>query len=160
MDRLENLQDVRKQVDGIRTVMFTTTDSFGRITSRPMTVQRFGDDDVIWFIVDRNADWVDTSVTEPVNVAFVDGAKAWVSVSGTARYLRDQAILDELWDTVTDAYYPEGGSDSEDAWLIEVTPERVDWWTNASTLGFFYEVAKAQITDERPEEGAAGTIEV
>lgn len=160
MTELENLQDVREQVKGIRTVMFTTTDPSGRVTSRPMTVQKFADDGIVWFIVDRSADWVDTSVTEAVNVAFVDGEKSWVSVSGTARYKRDQAILDELWDSVTDAYYPEGGSESEDAWLIEVTPDRVDWWTNPSTLKFFYEVAKAQITDERPEEGAAGTIEI
>ena len=160
MEQLENLQDVRERVDGIRTVMLTTTDPTGRIASRPMTVQRFDADGTIWFIVDRNADWVDTSITEAVNVAFVDGEKAWLSVSGTARYKRDQAMLDELWDSITDAYYPEGGSESEDAWLIEITPDRVDWWTNPSTLEFFYEVAKAQITDERPEEGAAGTIEV
>lgn len=160
MEQLEDLQDVRERVDSIRTVMLTTTDQTGRIESRPMTVQRFDPDGTIWFIVDRNANWVDTSITEAVNVAFVDDEKAWVSVSGTARYRKDQALLDELWDSITDAYYPEGGSESEDAWLIEVTPDRVDWWTNPSTLKFFYEVAKAQMTDERPEEGAAGTIEV
>lgn len=158
MEKLENLNDVKNAVDGVRTVMVTTRESDQSLGSRPMTVQRFDEAGTIWFIVDGTADWVDTGSTEPANVAFVDGDDAWVSVAGMVSYSQDRAMLDELWDSVTDAYYPEDGKDSDRAWLMKVSIDRVDWWTNPSTLKFFYEVAKAQVTDERPEEGASGTI--
>lgn len=150
-----DLAALRKRVGGIRTVMVTTADEQGALSSRPLTVQRVSDDGDVLFVVDEDADWV-TSDSGAANVAFVDDGSTWVSVSGTSEVRDDAALLEELWNPVVDAFFPNG---RDSATIFEVRADRWEYWTAPNKLTQLVEIVSSKVTDDEPDLGDSGTIE-
>ena len=139
-------------VSGIRVAMLTTEAPMGTLQARPLTVQRV-DGSAIWFLVDADAQWV-TGRLDAVNLSFVDG-DTWVSISGSATLVRDPAVLDELGDPVSDAWFDEG---TEPA-ALRVDIIRADYWDGPGKLVQLLHMGKAAITQEPPDMGERGVIE-
>lgn len=150
------LADLIERVDSIRTVMVTTGDERGTLSSRPLTVQKVGDDGDVFFIVDREADWV-TTLVEAANVAFVRRDRDWISVAGRAAVSDDPGLLDELWSPVTDAYFPDGKQSG--ATVLRVHADRWEYWSAPNQVAKFIEIAAAAVTDDPPDMGDSGTVE-
>ena len=90
-------------IKDIKFAMFTARHGNGHLHSRPMTTQN-GDNDrgaVLWFFMSRKSDPVaDLQAAPEVNVAYADpGRDAYVSVSGTARVVEDDARKQALFNT-------------------------------------------------------------
>jgi len=151
-----SLADLIGRVDGIRTVMVTTGDERGTLSSRPLTVQRVGDDGDVYFIVNRDADWV-TPIVEAANIAFVRRDRDWISVAGRASISDDRALLDELWDPTTDAFFPDGKESG--AAVLQVHADRWEYWSAPNQVAQLIEIAKAMVTDGSTDLGDSGAIE-
>jgi general stress protein 26 len=151
------LEDLRSRVKGVRFAMVTTGDERGTLSSRPLTVQRIDEHGDVCFIVDRDADWLGAGV-DAVNVALVDEDGTWVSIAGRARVNHEQALLDELWDPVTDTYFPDG-KDSGSAVVFEVQADRWEYWTAGSKVSQLVKLVKAKFAGTNPEIGESGTVE-
>ncbi len=150
-----DLGDLRERVGKVRTVMVTTADERGTLSSRPMTVQYVTDSGDVHFVVDRDADWVSPSM-DAVNVAFVDGSSTWVSVAGRGVLDNDNQLLDDLWNPLLDSYFPEGRAN---AVVLRVLADRWEYWTAPNKLNQLVEIAKTRVSDDRPDLGDSGTVE-
>ena len=140
-------------IKDIRTGMLTTHGPAG-LDSRPMSASVDRNDAKLWFITR-----IDSGKTHEieddadVNVAFASpGANSWVSVSGTARIVRDAGKAKQLWSPFAEAWMPEGPEAPTTA-LIEVTPTHATIWDAPNKLVQLVQVAAANITQKPPSGG-------
>ena len=140
-------------VEKIRTGMLTT-EATGGLESRPMSVSVDRDTNSLWFITRLDSTKTEEIADDAkVNVAFADpGANNWISVSGTARVVRDAAKAKELWSPFAEAWMPEGPEAPTTA-LIHVTPSHATLWDAPTKLVQLFQVAAANITQKPPSSG-------
>ena len=155
-DTTHSRQLLWKMIKDIRFGMFTTRHGNGHLHARPMTTQNkeIGTDESLWFFMSRKSDPVDDLKTEPtVNVAYADpGADTYVSVSGKAVVVDDEAKKKQLWNKATEAWFPNGPTDPDVA-LVQVQIVHANFWdVKESKLVQLYEMAKAVVTGKPPTE--------
>ncbi len=145
----EGAAKVAELIKGIRIAMLTTVAPDGRIVSHPMATQEVEFDGDVWFIAERASDKVANIQANPqVNVAF-SGSGSWVSLSGRASVLNDEAKLAELWNTFTDAWL-EGGPENPNNILIRVEAQSAEYWdTPGSKVVQVANLVKAKVTGQR-----------
>ena len=122
------------------------------------------DDDVpghVWFITAKGTDLAKgvTSGPKPAQFVVADaGAGLYADVSGMLRHSTDREALDEVWSFVADAWF-EGGQHDPDVCLLQFTPAQAEISvTPGSGVRFLYEIAKANLTDENPDQGQQGVV--
>lgn len=79
------------------------------------------------------------------------------NVSGTLEASDDSAKLDELWSAMAAAWFPDGRED-EAVRLVKFTPRRAEIWANKGGAAYLYEIAKANLTDSKPDVGVHGML--
>lgn len=142
-------------VDGIRIAMVTTGDGGGELHSRPLTVQRVDADGTVWFLVSEQTPWLTAGALGPVNVAF-SGGDTWVSVCGHASVVRDEAILADLGDPVSSAWF----DDEHPPVALKVDGEHADYWDGPGKVAQVLKLAKAAVTQKAPDMGERGSVEL
>ncbi len=74
-------------------------------------------------------------------------------LSGPISQSHAREIIDRYWNSVTSAWF-EGGKDDPDLVLLQFMPnEAAVWASTGSSLGFGWEIAKANITGGQPDVG-------
>lgn len=154
-----------KLIKGIKFAMFTTRHgSNGHLHARPMTTQNKNGveaDDSLWFFMSKKGDPVDDLKADPVvNVVYADPSEdTYVSISGTAAMIEDQAKKDQLWSKMAEAWFPGGASDPDLA-LVQVRIVHANYWdVKESKLVQLYAMAKAAVTGKPPTElGEHGVV--
>ena len=122
----------------------------GRLHAHPMTPQEVTDDADAWFFIDSTSEQAaNINAEKRVNLAFSDGS-SWLSVAGHGRIVHDAAKVDELWNPMVEAWFPDG-KDSPDLALLLVESDSAEYWDTpggriASALAF----VKTKVTGERP----------
>ena len=77
----------------------------------------------------------------------------YVSVSGLARSVRDEALQKDLWTVMAQAWF-EGGPDDPDVRVLEVQPVRAEYWrSDDNSVIALWEIGKALVTSSRPDLG-------
>ncbi len=110
-----------------RFCMVTSTAADGALHARPMTPQQVSDDLEAWFFISRSSEQAADIVSEPrVNMSF-DGSKDWLSVAGTATLVDDRRLVEEMWNPVVEAWFPDGPQDPDLA-LLRVDAESAEYW--------------------------------
>ena len=143
-------------IKDIKFAMFTARHGNGHLHSRPMTTQN-GDNDrgaVLWFFMSRKSDPVAALQAAPeVNVAYADpGRDAYVSVSGTARVVEDDAKKQALFSTFAKAWFPGCAADPDLA-LVAVVISHADYWdVKTNKVMQIFKMAKAAITGTPPTD--------
>jgi len=114
-------------VGGLRACMLTTLDHDGAVVSRPMAVQRVDEDATVWFFAFSDAPKIAQIQARPqVNLTFTDG-DTYVSASGVASLVDDDAMKRELWNPFAKAWFqcePENPAVA----LIRVDPRHGEYW--------------------------------
>ena len=152
-DSLEKLREMIKEIDFC---MLTTIDETGDPHSRPMSSN--GDIDEhgnLWFFTGASSHKVSEVKSAPkVNVSFADPKnQQYVSVTGTAQTIRDQAKIDELWRPEFKMWFPEGKDDPEIA-LLKINLEKAEYWDSpSSTIGYALSFVSSLVTGEQPDFG-------
>ncbi|MEJ3405085.1 pyridoxamine 5'-phosphate oxidase family protein [Rathayibacter sp. YIM 133350] len=143
---------------GIPIAMLTTVDAEGKLVSRPMSPRQITDDGVIWIFAERDSrDAAEITVNANVGLTLASGS-SYVSFAGTAQIVDDLAKARELWDSVVEAWLPDGPEDPN-AVLIKITAETGEYWDSpggriATVISFL----KAKLTGERFEGGENETV--
>ncbi|SEV94707.1 General stress protein 26 [Cognatiyoonia koreensis] len=122
------------------------------------------DDDVagfVWFITAKGTDLAKGVATGPQAAQLVVAdAKTglYADVDGTLSESKDAEALDELWSFVSEAWF-EGGKTDPDVCLMQFKPDVAEISvTTTSGVKFLYEIAKANLTDEKPDAGDQGVV--
>lgn len=143
---------VREIIKSTRIAMLTHVDHEGRLVAKPMATQEVEFDGTVRFITERSSDQAQQIQRRPaVNVAY-SGSGAWVSLSGTARVVNDEAKLKELWDTFTGAWL-KGGPENPDNVLIEIDADTAEYWDSPGDhrLAQVANLVKTKLTGKRAE---------
>jgi len=158
----ENVAKIAKQIKGIRIAMLTTVALDGSLHSRPMAVQEQEFDGDLWFFTGKNSVKVDElEANDRVNVAFVSpDDNRYVSITGKAKLVLDQAKIDELYSPAIKAWFPDGKDDPNIA-LLHVDPTVAEYWDSPNSkliqvAGFL----KALATGKRIEGGENETVKL
>ena len=137
-----------KLIKDIKFAMFTTHKIQGHLHSRPMTTQNKRiDDDSLWFFMSRSGDPVsEFEGDDQVNVSYAnpdDGT--YVSISGVAHVVDDDAKKHVLWKESDKAWFA-GGVDDPDLALVRVDIEHADYWdVKTNKVVRLYQMAKAAL---------------
>ena len=152
--REQSLKKLAELVKDIEFAMLTTLDEEGCLHSRPMATQKIEEDGTLWFFTELNSGKVaELERDHHVNISYAAPKdNKYLSVSGTARALRDTAKAKQLWSPLLKAWFPKGPEDPNTG-LLRVNIEKAEYWdapssTAVQLIGF----AKAIVTGRKYEE--------
>ena len=148
--------DVRKVAElmrGERIAMFTTASADGVLMSRPMALQEVEFDGDLWFFAERSSRKVAQIAVRPqVNVTVGSGS-TWVSLTGTATLVEDDAKKRELWNAVVEAWFGDTEPEDPAVVLLHVEGESAEYWdTPGGRIASLISFVKSKTTG-RPYDG-------
>lgn len=125
----------------------------------PMSHYADKEEGVLWFITATGTEIeaAARSSARATHVVADPKAHLYARVAGTLTEVQNRTKLDQLWSPVADAWF-EGGKDDPDVRLIRFQPDTAEVWATTGAAGFMYEIAKANLTDAKPDMGDHGTI--
>jgi len=148
--REEAMRKLNELIEGIEFAMLTTAEPNGALRSRPMATQQAEFDGDLWFFTHDDTPKVEQVERDHhVNVSYSSPEQqTYVSVSGTARTVRDRQKIEELWNPILKAWFPKG-LDDPDLALLKVTAEQAEYWDSRSSfvahaVGFVKAVATGE----------------
>ena len=154
-DRQAVIRKLGELIKDIEFAMFTTVAADGSLRSRPMATQKQDFDGALWFFTRRDSAKVEEVQNEMrANVAYADpDDQRYVSVSGTAQLINDHKKMEELWNPIYKAWFPQGLNDPQIA-LLRVNVESAEYWDSPNgkmvqLIGF----VKAIVTGEQYHPG-------
>lgn len=142
-------------VEDIRFGMLTHRHPGGMLHAHPLTTQnkRLDDPAVLYFFISRDSELhANLRVDGNVNLAYADPDDSrYVSVSGQARIVEDQALKNELWTRPAEAWFPDGPTDKDLA-LLAIDVDHAECWDGEENkMVQLYKIAKAMVKGERPK---------
>jgi general stress protein 26 len=154
--RADDLQKLRGLVKDIDFCMLTTVDETGHLHSRPMSSNGDIDPDgSLWFFTSASSHKVDEIAKLPkVSVSFADpDNQRYVSISGTAKLVRDRKKIDELWRPEFKMWFP-NGKDDPDVALLRVSTEQAEYWDSpASAIGYVLNFVSSLVSGKEADMG-------
>ncbi|MBA2754767.1 MAG: pyridoxamine 5'-phosphate oxidase family protein [Chloroflexota bacterium] len=129
----EHIAKLHDLIKDIEFAMMTTVEPDGDLRSRPMATQQAEFDGTLWFFTLASDPKVaEVRRDQRVNLSFASkDDNAWVSMSGTAELVRDQAKMRELWSKPLEAWFPDGVDDPNLS-LLKVTVGQAEYWDATS----------------------------
>jgi general stress protein 26 len=157
--RQESIEKLKELIEGIDFAMLTTI-ADGKFRSRPMSTQKFEFDGDLWFFTSEDTHKVDEiQADNRVSVAYANpDDNVYVSVFGRAEVVKDRAKMEELWNPILKAWFPEG-LDDPTLCLLKVSVEEAEYWDSPNSkivqiAGF----VKALVTGQPAEGGEYGKV--
>ena len=137
--------------------MFTHRHASGRLHSVPLTTQNRSLDEAstLYFFVSRKSELAEHIEQDiHVNVTYTDASKdRYVSVSGEALIVEDQPKKDDLFSTMSKAWFP-GGAKDPDLALLKVNISHAEYWdVKESKMVQVAKMVTAAIAGTRPSLG-------
>lgn len=135
--------------------MLTHRHSDGELHSHPLTTQNKSVDEgaTLYFFVPKDGDIARHVASDAsVNVAYANtDADSYVSVTGNASLLEDQAKKEELFTAMAKAWFPAGVTDPNLGLLAVRILDAEYWDVDDSKMVQLFKMAKAAITGETPK---------
>jgi len=150
----EHKQKIWKMIKEIGVGMLVTEDGSDH-RARPMQLVQDDYDGTLWFFTNTDAHKTDEVEDENnVCIAFSNPkTNTYVSLTGSAKLNFDKNLIEKFWSPFVAAWYPEGKMSSKVA-LLEIKIKHGEHWdSDTSKVGFLYQVAKANVTGEKPNLG-------
>lgn len=154
MSSPEHKEKIWKLISDIGTGMLVSLNNH-ELHARPMQLVQDEYDGTLWFFTQDNGPKVqEIAADSNVCLTFADTSKnVYVSLTGTATLTTDQKLIDKFWNPVVSSWYPDGRESSNLA-LLEIKIKRGEHWdADTNPISFWYEVAKANMTNKRPNLG-------
>lgn len=152
MDTTQNdLHKLASMIKDIKFTMLTTVSEDGSLHSRPMATQNLDEnqfDGTLWFFSRKNSLKNHAIENEQhVNLAYANADKQqYISVSGRAHISSDRKKMEECWNPIFKAWFPEGLEDPE-LTLIGIYVESAEIWdTPPSKMVQLAGFVKASVT--------------
>lgn len=148
-------ETVRSIMESTRIASLTYLDGAGRLVATPMGTQKFDDPRTTYWVTERDSDKVSHLRADPRVNVFYAGSDGYVSLTGTARLVEDEARLTELWGFFTGAFM-DGGPEDPNSALLEVTAETAQWWDTPGSVATVVALVKAKVTGDETDLGDSG----
>lgn len=156
----KKLEDFWKLIREIELAQLTTRAPDGSLVARPMATLERGPAGDIWFMTSVETHKVHEIEADPqVNVAYMKGGE-WVSVSGTARVVRDPALIQELYKPEWRAWLGDqggeldGGPDDPRIALLAIAPMSASYFVRTTSKPIaMLRIARAVVGGEPPRVG-------
>lgn len=129
IEKSNQIQKLQELIQDIEYGMLTTQDN-GCLRSRPMaSMGPIDQEAALWFFTDITSHKItEVEQQQQVNVSFAaPGKQRYVSLSGTAKIVRDREKMQELWQPALKAWFPQGLDEPSIA-LLKVTVEQAEYW--------------------------------
>lgn len=113
----------------------------------------------IFFYSDKFSELGEQIIENPgeVNLCYME-KDYQACVKGHLSISYDEKIVEKFWNPIVAAWYPGGKSDPK-MMLLRFVPESASIWaSDLSVIGFMYEVARANLTNEMPDMGKTKEI--
>ena len=159
--RQESIEKLKGMLEGIDFAMLTTIAN-NKLRSRPMSTQEMDENGDLWFFTSDETHKVEEiEKDDRVLVAYsAPDDNTYVSVFGHAKISHDRAKIEELWNPVHKAWFPEGKDDPH-LCLLKITIEEVEYWDSPnSKLVELAGFVKALVTGQEAEGGDYGKIKL
>ncbi len=159
-DTTDDRKKVADLIQGFRFAMFTTQKADGSLASHPLTVQEAEFDGDLWFLVSKTSSPVaDLASDSQANVA-LSSDSAWVSLSGTAGLVEDRQKIEELWNPVVEAWFPDGPDDPA-VGVLKFSADSAQYWDSpGGKIATVFSFVKSKITGEQYDGGESGRVEL
>ena len=133
-DTHEHLYDLVKDFG---TAMLVTKDAGGKLHARPMSVAELRADADAYFATSLDSPKIDEIEADPEALITFQSGSQFASISGTARVVRDRALVDRLWSEAWRAWFP-GGKDDPALCLLKIEAREGEYWDNSGLKGVRY----------------------
>ncbi len=164
-DHDEALKKLGHLIADIQFAMLTTVEPDGSLRGRPMATHQDKSgtfDGILYFFTKGDAPKVaEVKQDQHVSLGYSSPEQSkYVSISGTAKLIRDRQKMEELWDPKYKAWFPKGLEDPELA-LLRVTVEKAEYWdTPSSAVAHAFGLVKALATGKPYHPGEHEKIEI
>lgn len=158
--QVNDMAKVAELLKGFRFCMFTTVEPGGKLVARPMSIQESEFDGDLWFIAERNSGEVaQIGGDSSVGLTFSSN-DTWMSLSGTAEQVDDDAKLKELWNPWVQSWFPNGPEDPN-ATLIRFTADSAEYWdTPGGRVVSLLNFVKSKVTGDTYDGGETGKVDL
>jgi general stress protein 26 len=143
---------LRDLMAGFSTAMLITRTVDDDLHARPMAVAGLDDSLDLWFVSGEGVK-VDEIVHDTrAHVVCQKDHSAYLSLSGTAKVIRDRNKVEDLWKESFRVWFPDG-KDDPNLILIHFHPEKAEFWDNTgfNKIAYLWKSAKAYVTGKQPE---------
>jgi len=150
------------KLEGVRPAMMTTVGEDGLLRSRPMWTQGDTFDGSLWFFTADDAPKAEELARNPqIGLSYAAPDKdLFVSVSGRAELIHDEAKIEELWNAFAEAWFPDGTADPHLA-LLRVDVDHAQYWEDKKPKVLqLAEIAIGILRDVPPKSGEQGRIDL
>lgn len=130
--------------------------------SQPMTGFREEETGTIWFFTRNDTDLV-RDVAGGADAMFTYGSKdqeVWACFHGRLTVDQNRAVIDKHWNPIVAAWYPQGKDDPHLTLLRFDGDDGRVWVSKKGPVGFFYEIAKANLTKTTPDAGGVADVDL
>ncbi len=144
------------------TCFFCTNMNNNNFSTRPMAVQKTGDDGNLWFLsaIDSRKNG-DIQQNPSVQLLFQGSPHSdFLSIYGTASISQDKAKIKELWEPIIKAWFTEGVDDPRIT-VIKVEPTEGYYWDtkHAQVVALFKRLVGAAV-GKTLDDSVEGTIKL
>jgi general stress protein 26 len=158
----EQIGKYKELINEVRTCIFITKSSEGKLRGRPMATAKVEEHGVIWFFTNEYSGKVqEISHQNEIFLSYSSTSKnSYVVLSAKASLSDDKQKMKELWNPIMKAWFPEGLHDPK-ILLVKAEPEEVEYWDNSSSkIVVLFNMVKAAVTGKEYSEGEHGKISV
>ena len=144
---------LHKKIEKVDIAMMTTMTPEGHFRARPMYTTESDSSGIVWFFTsDQSAKVQEIQQNPQISLGYsAPDDDTYVSASGTAELIKDQAKMHDLYNPALKAWFPDG-LDSSDISLLRVTIDSAEYWdVTSNAMLHLYGIAKAALTGKPPE---------
>lgn len=126
--------------------MLCTRQPDGTLRARPMAIAEAQENGDVWFVTSLGSAKVEEVLHESGVVVTFQSKSRWLSISGRAEIVGDDALIERLWRPEWKAWFPKGKDDPELA-LLHVSATEAEYWDDSGARGVrhAFEAAKAAL---------------
>ena len=159
---MKTVQDIREWMEDIRVCMMCTLEGTNEIAARPMSVQKVDEMNHVWFFTHIDTDKVkEANHHQEVVLTFMSEAKGvYLTVKGSGRSTQDKTLMQDLYNPMIKAWFPQGLDDPK-LGLLEIVPESAEYWNaTGGKIGEMFSIAKALVTGTMYNNGEHAEIKL
>jgi len=156
----EAIEKLQSLVNDIGTCMFFTNTQTGIHNTRPMVAIEVDINGNLWFFTNlRSAKVKDIEMDGHVHLVFANPTKdSYVDLRGRASIEQDKKSIEDKWNPIIKAWFPEGKNDP-DLCLIKVKTDEAHYWDTESTkMVQMLKIVASIVTGKQPAEGIHGDL--
>ncbi len=160
--RAEAVKKFQQLVEDVNICMFTTLDDQCNLYSRPMSTIKIDDEGNAWFFTNEFSEKIQ-EVTRDNTVYLIyshPGKNIYVNVKGTCSVIVNRKKIDELWNPLLKAWFPQGKEDPKLCLVKVVTEEASYWNSSGGSMGVYFKMLKAIANREQYKEKDMGKLKL